>query len=248
MSVAPLLAAVGRSFILDCNDGISIEQLDYLESCLAEFLRGSKSAIETGQIFKSALGTVKPFDRITAILQTPDNPIPDFSAFSQGGPNSRKKTRSWTEYETQRLLAGIHRYGLEDWQSVAAFVGNGRTRAQCSQRWIRGLDPRICKERWSANDDTRLDELVGRFGTKSWTKVASAMGNRSDVQCRYHYKQMQQNTPAGISGSCSQPLRLLVKNGEKMLLPSIGELIGQKGYRQSESLSALPRLDPPKPF
>jgi hypothetical protein len=248
MSLASPLAAVGRSFILDCIDSISPEQLDYLESCLADFLRGSKSALETGRIFKSALGTPKPFERITAILQTPDNPIPDFSAFTQGNDPSRKKTRSWTEYETQRLLAGIHRYGLEDWQSVAAFVGNGRTRAQCSQRWLRGLDPRICKDRWTVTDETRLDELVGRYGTKSWTKVASAMGNRSDVQCRYHYKQMKQNPPAGISGSCSQPLRLLMRSGDKMILPSIEDLMNQKAFRQSESWGALPRLDPPKPF
>jgi len=29
---------------------------------------------------------------------------------------------------------------------VASFVGNGRTRAQCAQRWSRGLNPKICKK------------------------------------------------------------------------------------------------------
>jgi hypothetical protein len=254
MTDPALLASVGRSFVVDQLDSVSPEQLDYLESCLLDYLRGSKTALETSQIFKSAIGTSKPFDRISTILQTPDNPIPDFSALSHGGSAARKKTRSWTDYENQRLLAGIHRYGIEDWQSVAAFVGNGRTRAQCSQRWIRGLDPRISKDGWTPEDDTRLDGLVERYGTKSWTKVANEMGNRSDVQCRYHYKQMKQNdgaaldgTPAGISGSCSFPLSLVLakcqEKGEKMLLPSIEHLMSQKAFRQSGSLSSLPRLD-----
>ena len=32
--------------------------------------------------------------------------------------------------------------------------------------------------------------LVGQFGDKSWTRIASIMKRRSDVQCRYHYQQM----------------------------------------------------------
>ena len=109
------------------------------------------------------------------------------------GINSqRKKTRSWTEYEDQRLLAGIHKFGTDNWVSVASFVGNGRTRAQCSQRWTRGLDPRISKDKWSLEDEESLMRLVIQYGTKSWTRIAQEIGNRSDVQCRYHYKQMKQ--------------------------------------------------------
>jgi hypothetical protein len=253
----PRLASVGRSFILDYDDTISPATLDLLESCLVEFLLGTKSARDASQLFKSTIGTTKPFDRISAILQTPESPIPDFSACAHFMSSSRKKTRSWTEYENQRLLAGIHRFGIDDWQSVAAFVGNGRTRAQCSQRWIRGLDPRICKDRWTFEDDQKLEELVNCYGTRNWTKVAGEMGNRSDVQCRYHYKQMKQcrsvktaNAPAGISGSMSLPLHLLVSNpagkGEKVVLPPIEDLMSHKAFRQSGSMGVLPKLNDPK--
>jgi hypothetical protein len=96
--------------------------------------------------------------------------------------------------EDIRLFAGFHKFGLSssyNWSTVARFVGNGRTRSQCSQRWIRVLNPRISKDLWTATKDERLVELVAQLGEKAWMKVANQMGNRSDVQCRYHYLQIQ---------------------------------------------------------
>jgi hypothetical protein len=104
----------------------------------------------------------------------------------------RNKTRGWTIDEDNRLFAGIRRYGLESaWSTVAEFVGNGRTRSQCSQRWIRVLDPRISRSDWTDDEDRRLRDLVEVHGEKAWMKVGSLMGDRSDVQCRYRYLQLQ---------------------------------------------------------
>jgi hypothetical protein len=36
----------------------------------------------------------------------------------------------------------------------------------------------------------RLMQLVHMYGDKAWTKISGSMGNRSDVQCRYHYHQL----------------------------------------------------------
>jgi hypothetical protein len=73
---------------------------------------------------------------------------------------------------------------------VSAFVGGGRSRAQCSQRWVRGLDPRISKGQWSAQQEERLVEIVRTRGSHMWSQIAAELGNRSDVQCRYHFFQM----------------------------------------------------------
>jgi hypothetical protein len=170
----------------------------------------------------------------------------------------RKRTRSWTDYENQRLLAGIHRFGTDDWLSVATFVGNGRTRSQCSQRWVRGLDPRISKERWSRDEEEMLDRLVVKYGTKSWTKIASEIGNRSDVQCRYHFNQMKQGeTGRTIVASSSLPIGLLLNPGKtespkpegtRPALPSIQEFLDQgKTWKSSTSLGALQPLPPKRP-
>ena len=116
----------------------------------------------------------------------PDSP-------NQSNSTIRRKARPWNQDEDKRLLAGILHFGTDNWSSVSALVGFNRSRAQCSQRWFRGLDPRISKKRWTPEDNEKLLELVNEFGETAWAKIASSMGNRSDVQCRYHFQQLKKN-------------------------------------------------------
>jgi hypothetical protein len=150
-------------------------------------------------------------NRISAIMNVPDNPIrslwtPNFSSIDS--MESRRKNRPWTEYEDQRLLCGINRFGLENWTIVSQFVGNQRTRAQCAQRWIRGLDPRISRVLWTPEEEQRLLELVTQHGEHSWKLIANTLGNRSDAQCRYHYLQMKkvEGFPESLNGTSPSDL------------------------------------------
>ncbi|KAH0788676.1 Myb-like DNA-binding domain containing protein [Histomonas meleagridis] len=99
----------------------------------------------------------------------------------------RRKAQNWTPEEDERLITGIQLHGYDNWLMVANYVGGGRTRSQCSQRWHRVLDPKITKCNWSREEEEKLLEAVKAFGTKSWTRVSSELGNRSDVQCRFRY-------------------------------------------------------------
>ncbi|OHS97709.1 Myb-like DNA-binding domain containing protein [Tritrichomonas foetus] len=139
----------------------------------------------------SHIGRDDALVRIREIMSQPDEPLPyREDRDSEDAMSLRKKTRTWTAIEDQRLLAGVARFGIDNWQTVAHFLGNGRNRAQCSQRWTRCLNPKISKKSWSPEDDRQLKELVNLYGDKSWTKTANIMGNRSDVQCRYHFRQL----------------------------------------------------------
>ncbi|KAH0787243.1 Myb-like DNA-binding domain containing protein [Histomonas meleagridis] len=232
------------------------EKHEILENAFEDFITGKRNIFETSAIFQLNIGTTKPLDRIVAILQTSYTPIPNFPLLYESPTSLRKKTRSWTEYEDQRLLAGIHRYGLDNWLSVSAFVGNGRTRAQCSQRWVRGLDPRISKDRWTEEDEKLLLSLVKKYGSKYWTRIAQEMGNRSDVQCRYHYQQLKMNAnlysddnnnsePTKMMGSISVPVRLTLNNTQtpsKTKLPPIGDLLFPQNCKISTSLTMLPNM------
>lgn len=100
----------------------------------------------------------------------------------------RKKARSWSPEEDQRLITAIQNYGTENWPLVAQYVGGGRLKSQCSQRWHRVLDPKITKCVWSREEEEKLLQAVAAYGNKAWTRIASEMGDRSDVQCRYRYK------------------------------------------------------------
>jgi hypothetical protein len=163
------------------------------------FLASDLSADEArGQLAQVAGGSVSVIDRLQDILSVPEEPLPDVAppspAISSVG--GRQKSRAWTNEEDLRLLAGIRRFGpasSSNWSSVASFVGSGRTRSQCSQRWIRVLDPRISRDVWRPEEERRVMALVALYGEKAWMKIASEMGNRSDVQCRYHYIQAKRS-------------------------------------------------------
>jgi hypothetical protein len=190
--VSPLLD-VGMGFISELGKPITAEQSLRIREILIRYLARTISFQACVSVLIPFLGTAQPIEKLEAILRTPDVPLPCTNAAlaQRASQDSRAKSRPWTNYEDQRLLAGIHRYGLDDWQLIALFVGNGRTKSQCSQRWSRGLDPKICKEQWSPVQDDRLIELVALYGEKCWTRVAMELGNRCDVQCRYRYRQLQ---------------------------------------------------------
>jgi hypothetical protein len=146
-------------------------------------------------------GKTDAVDRISAILAAEGTPPPKDPPPSTDRFHSfRHRPRAWTKAEDVRLLAGIHKHGLEDWTSVAKFVGGGRNRAQCAQRWTRGLDPRISTDQWSPEDEAKLIRLLSGKPSIGWTQIAVEMENRSDVQCRYHFFQMrkQGKVPPGL--------------------------------------------------
>ena len=163
---------------------------------MSDYLRQTIPYMQAYTAFMGFVGSPQPMERLKAIVEMGETPIPapaEEEVEEVSGVKSRKKMQSWSSYEDNRLLAGIYRYGPFNWAPISKFVGNGRTRAQCAQRWARGLNPRICKDTWAVSEDMRLMQLVQRFGDKAWTKIASLMGNRSDVQCRYHYHQLSRD-------------------------------------------------------
>jgi hypothetical protein len=163
-----------------------------VSSALERFLSRQLSYDELAGTVASLVGVTQPLEKLRGILETGSDPIPTpvHNVQTTGG---RRRSRAWTQYEDQRLLAGIYRNGIENWTSISKFVGNGRTRSQCSQRWYRGLDPKISKDQWSKDEEHKLLALVEEHGDKCWTTIASKLGNRSDVQCRYRYWQLQKD-------------------------------------------------------
>jgi len=189
----PLLA-VGREYVRDVSPNIADEEIEHLSSVMNRYIMNQVTYEYAFQYFERSLGSVIPIQRIAAILYQCNIPPTSMDArFHQAQALSglgNKKMRQWTEIEDQRLLSGIHKYGTDNWAMVANHLGNTRTRAQCSQRWFRGLDPRIVKATWTTEEENTLLELVEHHGDHSWTKIANTIGNRSDAQCRYHYYQL----------------------------------------------------------
>jgi hypothetical protein len=173
------------------------------ESIVEKFLAGSLTHSQAAAFYIAKFKTSAPIDRLRDILSVSADPLPAHSRY--GDPSIRRKTQLWTPIEDTRLLAAIHKYGTENWNVIAQYVGNARTRSQCSQRWQRGLDPRISRSRWSAEEEALLLRLVETHGEKSWIRISNELGNRSDVQCRYRFHQIQRGRTASDDGASETP-------------------------------------------
>jgi hypothetical protein len=190
------------SSFAECSLSLSPAVTTLVSQAIERFLRQQISYDELTQAVAPLTGATQPLDGLRAILDVGPDPLPA-PAGGDSAP-ARRPSRPWSRYEDQRLLAGIYRHGIENWTAISKFVGNGRTRSQCSQRWYRGLNPKIRKDQWSPDEDQRLLALVAEHGEKSWTNVAALLGNRSDVQCRYRYRQLGR---AGDRADAPAPLR-----------------------------------------
>lgn len=181
-----------------------------LKDSLSSYIHQTTSYENCSQLFCTCIGSSSPVDALKSILDcnidqkedavtqdvnsSESNLAYDNSDDGSSQSGGRKRARPWNQQEDRRLLAGILRHGTDNWSLVSEIVGPSRTRAQCSQRWFRGLDPRISKKRWNIEEDKKLLEFVEEYGETAWAKIASSMGNRSDVQCRYHYQQLKKST------------------------------------------------------
>jgi hypothetical protein len=186
----PLLDLAMAYAVLE-DPNISTDALLSVRVTIGKYAQGILAFHEASLLVSAAIGPNHVLNKIEQILRTPLAPIPSPSAAS-GDPDSiiREKTRPWTSYEDQRLIAGLHRLGFSDWPAIAKYVGNDRTKSQCYQRWTRGLDPKIDRTEWTPEQDFRLLVLVAKHGEGSWAKISAGLPNRCDVQCRYRFLQL----------------------------------------------------------
>jgi len=187
---------IGISLIEQKHPNLPSDVKNTIIQTISDYLKQVIGFPQANDIFITLLGQNEVLERLKEILTMSDEPIPFCGEDDESNPASaRRKMRTWSSYEDTRLLAGIYKYGIDNWAPISKFIGNGRTRAQCAQRWARGLNPRICKDTWDPNEDMLLIHLVQKFGDRAWTRISSSLGNRSDVQCRYHYHQLAKDMP-----------------------------------------------------
>lgn len=194
-----ILRDLGVSYVEGFVTNLSKEDTVKIRQAFEDYLHERITYNACRHILLETVGRDDSLARVQDILNLPEEPIPyhEDRDVDDNSLTFRRKTRTWTPAEDQRLLGGVARFGLDNWQTVAKWLGSGRNRAQCSQRWTRGLDPRISKKSWTPEEDAQLEELVRIHGDKSWTKIASILGNRSDVQCRYHWRQLMNGYSEG---------------------------------------------------
>ena len=176
------------------------ETISQLEEAFRRFVSDPSSRKESTEIINKYVDgddiIMRMLDIINCVNEEPPKP-PDHEEY---GFERRKKTRGWTTIEDNRLIMAVNEFGIINLGAVAGFVGSGRSRSQCSQRWIRVLDPKLSKMPWKSEEDELLLSLCKSYGVKSWMKIATQIGNRSDVQCRYRYTQLTRDHKGKMDG------------------------------------------------
>jgi hypothetical protein len=222
----------------DAADGFVPQYEQLMRSAITRFCCGAISIEECKASLPPFVTATHAIDRLYAVLGCRVEPVHSVRPSKPGLIASRRRRcKQWTDAEDNRLLCAIHHYGIGAWPPIAAFVGNDRTRAQCAQRWFRVLDPRICKDDWTAADDKRLVRLVLLHGEAGWTYISREMQNRSDVQCRYRYLQLKRTgQDAQLVAAMAAGPQMLIETADDAFQKQLSKYIKKKGRPMKSAL------------
>ena len=188
-----ILLEIGIKYILEEFPDIHLDILNSAKKIIKDFLENKKNFHESRTLIQNLVGNFNSIDKLNYIQSLTINsfipPINSFYLQNNDKLKYRNKSKAWTTEEDSRLIAGILKFGIGSWKEISSFIGNDRTKSQCSQRWNRGIDPKISKCKWTNEEELKLFELVQKYGSNSWAKISKELGTRCDVQCRYHFSQ-----------------------------------------------------------
>jgi hypothetical protein len=138
---------------------------------------------------------------------------------------------SWTREEDAAIIDFVRCNGTKSWMKLSERLP-GRLGKQCRERWFNALDPAICRDPWTPEEDDRLIELHEHHGNR-WTIISGLMQTRSAnaIKNRWYStlaKRPERGTPAPTP----------VASPSKMVLPSIALFAGRAApIAQPESVT-----------
>jgi hypothetical protein len=94
--------------------------------------------------------------------------------------------KKWTNNEDNILKKAILYYGPKNWQQIS-YCLEGRNNSQAFHRWMKGINPKIKRSKWSFEEDLTLGIALKIYGNKKWSKIANHLGGRTDIQCRERF-------------------------------------------------------------
>ncbi|KAL4507216.1 hypothetical protein ABPG72_002009 [Tetrahymena utriculariae] len=96
----------------------------------------------------------------------------------------------WTRQDDEKLIKAVQIFGEKRWGQVSTLL-NGKEHTDIVQRWVKFLNPRIEKGRWSLREDIKLAVLYEfytsckeKIENKTWCLIANHFTNRTEVQIR----------------------------------------------------------------
>jgi hypothetical protein len=114
------------------------------------------------------------------------------------------RTGKWAEDEDIKLKNAAQKHGGKDWAAIAALVPC-RTKMQCSRKWHDIVNADIDRAnkitgKWTADEDSKLKDVVHTDGVKNWDAVAALVPDRTKRQCNQRWNDVLKHRIDGATG------------------------------------------------
>ena len=124
------------------------------------------------------------------------------------------KYKKWTKNEDTILRKAILYYGPKNWQQIS-YCLDGRNNSQCFHRWMKGINPKIKRDKWTFIEDLTLGVALSKiYLKKNWSKIANHLPGRTDIQCRERWCNILDPTLEEVEWTEEEDMKLLNLNRE----------------------------------
>ena len=119
------------------------------------------------------------------------------------------KYKKWNDEEDAILRRAILYYGPKNWQQIS-YCLDGRNNSQCFHRWMKGINPKIRRDKWSFIEDLTLGIALNKiYQKKKWSKIANHLLGRTDIQCRERWCNILDPSLEDVEWTNEEDLKLL---------------------------------------
>ena len=119
------------------------------------------------------------------------------------------KYKKWNQEEDKILRKAILYYGPKNWQQIS-YCLDGRNNSQCFHRWMKGINPKIKRDKWTFEEDLTLGISLNKiYQKKKWSKIANHLLGRTDIQCRERWCNILDPSLEDVEWTNEEDLKLL---------------------------------------